>query len=243
MEFDELDSTNAALKRIAEQGGEVGEGLLVWARRQTGGRGRSGRTWESPTGNVYASFLIKAPEATKNAPEIGFVAALAVRDAILELPRHNTAPPVLTFKWPNDLFVDGKKVSGILTELATDPDRRSWIVLGIGINLIPVEVPNQIYPVGSLADSHVDTKPAHVLTVLGRELAKWLEIWRTGGFFVVREAWRASGPQSGAPLSVRLPEGPVDGTFAGLDDDGALLLDTSSGRRRLMVGDVMFGDS
>jgi BirA family biotin operon repressor/biotin-[acetyl-CoA-carboxylase] ligase len=243
MEFDELDSTNAALKRIAEQGGEVDEGLLVWARCQTGGRGRAGRTWESPRGNVYASFLIKAPDAPRNAPEIGFIAALAVRDAILELPRHNTAPPALTFKWPNDVLADGKKVSGILTELTTDPDQRAWVVLGIGINLVPVEVPDQLYPVGSLADFHVDTNPPHVLTVLGRELAKWLEIWRTGGFFVVREAWRAAGPESGAPLSVRLPEGPVSGAFAGLDDDGALLLDTPTGRRKLVAGDVMFGEA
>ncbi|MCA0200071.1 MAG: biotin--[acetyl-CoA-carboxylase] ligase [Proteobacteria bacterium] len=242
MEFDELDSTNAALKRITEQGGEVAEGLLVWAKSQTGGRGRAGRAWQSPPGNVYASFLIKAPDATRHAPEIGFVGALAVRDAILELPRHNTAPPAVAFKWPNDVLIAGKKVCGMLPELATDPDGRQWIVLGIGINLIPVDVPEALYPVGSLADSHVDTKPAHVLTMLGRSLSAWLDTWRTDGFGAIREAWRAYGPQSGAPLSVRLPEGPVSGTFAGLDDDGALLLETSTGRRKLVVGDVMFGE-
>jgi BirA family biotin operon repressor/biotin-[acetyl-CoA-carboxylase] ligase len=243
MEFDELDSTNAALKRITEQGGEVDEGLLVWARRQTGGRGRSGRAWESPPGNVYASFLVKAPDAAKHAPEIGFVASLAVRDAILEFPRHHTSPPVVTFKWPNDVLAEGKKVCGILPELATDPDGRPWIVLGIGINLIPVDVPEAFYPVGALSDSHIDTGPAHALTFLGRALAAWLDTWRTDGFGAVREAWRAYGPHSGAPLSVRLPEGPVAGTFAGLDDDGALLLETSSGRRKLIVGDVMFGEA
>ncbi len=243
MAFDALDSTNAALKRIAEQGGEVDEGLLVSAKTQTGGRGRSGRAWQSPPGNVYASFLIRAPEAIKHAPEAGFVAALAVRDAILELPRHNTAPPAVAFKWPNDVLIAGRKVCGILPELATDPDRRTWIVLGIGINLIPVDVPEALYPVGSLADSHVDTTPAHVLTVLSRMVLSWIETWRTDGFGAIREAWRAYGPPSGAPLSVRLPEGPVSGAFAGLDDDGALLLETAEGRRRLMVGDVMFGEA
>ncbi len=243
MEFDELDGTNAALKRITEQGGEVAEGLLVWAHRQTGGRGRAGRVWQSPPGNVYASFLIRAPEVPKNAPEIGFVAALAVRDAILEMPRHNTAPPAITFKWPNDVLCEGKKVCGILPELAADPDKRNWIVLGIGINLIEVDVPGALYPVGSLSESHVDTRPAHALTLLGRSLSAWLDTWRTDGFGAIREAWRANGPQSAAPLSVRLPEGPVTGTFAGLDDDGALLLETPQGRRRLVVGDVMFGEN
>ena len=243
MAFDELDSTNAALKRIAEQGGEVDEGLLVWAKSQTGGRGRAGRVWQSPPGNVYASFLIRAPEALKHAPEAGFVAALAVRDTILDLPRHNTAPPVVTFKWPNDLLIDGKKVCGILPELVTDPDGRNWIVLGIGINLVPVDVPEALYPVGALADSHVDTTAGHVLTVLARMLLSWVETWRTDGFGAVREQWRAYGPESGAPLSVRLPDGPVSGTFAGLDHDGALLLETATGRRKLVVGDVMFGEA
>ncbi len=243
MEFDELDSTNAALKRIAEQGGEVAEGLLVWAKSQTGGRGRSGRTWQSPPGNVYASFLIAAPEPVGTAPQVGFLAALAVRDAILDLPRHNAPPPPLTLKWPNDVLTDGKKVCGILPELTTDPDGRSWIVLGIGINLIPVDVPDAMYPVAALSDYKVDTRPAHALTLVGRELGKWLDIWRTGGFSVVRDAWSAAGPQTGAPLTVRLPEGPVSGAFAGLDTDGALLLDTPAGRRKLLVGDVLFGEA
>lgn len=243
MEFDQLDSTNAALKRITEQGGEVGEGLLLWARSQTGGRGRAGRVWQSPPGNVYASFLVRAPQELRHAPEIGFVAALAVRDAILELPRHNTAPPVVTLKWPNDVLIEGRKVCGILPELATDPDGRTWIVLGIGVNLIPVDLPDPLYPVGALADSHVDTSPAHALTFLARMLASWLDTWRGNGFGAIREAWGAYGPQAGAPLSVRLPEGPVSGAFAGLDESGALLLDTAQGRRRLLVGDVMFGEA
>lgn len=243
MEFHELDSTNAALKRIAEQGGEVEEGLLVWAKSQTGGRGRSGRTWQSPPGNVYASFLLKAPEAPASAPEVGFMAALAVRDAILDLPRHNAPPPPLSLKWPNDVLVEGKKVSGILAELATDPDGRNWIVLGIGINLIPVDVPDALYPVAALSDYQVDTTPAHTLTIVAREISKWLDIWRTGGFQVVRTAWTDAGPQAGMPLSVRLSEGPVAGTYAGLDASGALLLDTPQGRRSLLVGDVMFGDA
>ena len=98
------------------------------------------------------------------------------------MPRHNTAPPAITFKWPNDVLCEGKKVCGILPELAADPDKRNWIVLGIGINLIEVDVPGALYPVGSLSESHVDTRPAHALTLLGRSLSAWLDTWRTDGF-------------------------------------------------------------
>jgi BirA family biotin operon repressor/biotin-[acetyl-CoA-carboxylase] ligase len=240
MAFDELDSTNAALKRIVEQGGEVDEGLVVWAHSQTGGRGRSGRIWVSPPGNVYASILVRAPETPRHAPEIGFVTALAVRDTILDLPRHNAAPPVVACKWPNDVLVDGKKVSGILTEMATDPDGRTWIIAGVGINLIPVEVSDVLYPIGALSDYRIDTTPAHVLTVLGRMVTARLGVWRSEGFGPIRDAWLECGPTPGTPLTVRLPEGTATGAFSGLDENGALLLDTEHGRRRLLVGDVMF---
>lgn len=241
MPFDELDSTNAALKRITGQEGDVGEGLMVWAKSQTGGRGRAGRTWSSPPGNVYVSILVKAPDVVKHAPEVGFVAALAIRDTILDLPRHNSAPPTVTFKWPNDVLVEGRKVSGVLPEMTDDPDGRAWIVVGIGINLIPVEVEDALYPVGALSEHHVDTTPAHVLTVLSRTLAARLEAWRTEGFAGVRAAWVEHGPEMNTPLAVRLPEGPVAGTFAGLCEDGALLLATPQGERRLLAGDVLFG--
>lgn len=239
MQFDELDGTNAALKRIVKQGGEVDEGLTVWAQSQTRGRGRSGRAWASPPGNLYASILVRAPETAGQGPEIGFAAALAVRDTILDLPRHNAPPPPVACKWPNDVLVAGRKTSGILAEMAADPDGRGWIVVGIGINLIPLEVPDALYPVGALADHHIDTTPAHALTVLSRMLAKWLAVWRTDGFAAVRAAWETCGPVIGAPLTVRLPEGPVSGAFAGLDETGALLLETAEGRRRLLTGDVM----
>lgn len=239
--FEELDSTNAALKRIVEQGSEVAEGLLVWATHQTAGRGRGGRVWSSPPGNVYCSFLVAAPTPAAQAPEVGFVAALAVRDAVLELPRHNAAPPDISFKWPNDVLAAEKKVCGILPEMTTDPDGCTWIVLGIGVNLVPVEVEGALYPVGDLAAHHVDTTPAHALTCLSRALAARLEMWRTEGFAAVLAAWRDCGPQAGSAISVRLPDGVVAGHFAGLAEDGALLMDVGGHQRRLVVGDVMFG--
>ncbi len=242
MPFDSLDSTNAALKRIVEQEGDVHEGLMVWAATQTAGRGRAGRVWTSPRGNVYVSILIAAPENLAHAPEVGFVAAVAVHETILELPRHNAGAPKVSCKWPNDVLIDGEKVSGILPELAVDDSQRSWVVLGIGINLQAVQLDPAAYPPTALSLHGVDTTPAHVLTVLTRALHKALGRWRAEGFAAVRGQWLECGPALGSTVAVGLAEGAVTGEFAGLDDDGALLLDTRKGRRRLIAGDVLFGD-
>ena len=243
MAFDELDGTNAALIRMVEQGVELNEGLLLWAKSQTAGRGRQGRTWVSPPGNVYVSYLFAAPENRASAPEIGFVAAVAVFDAIVDLPRHNTAPPPLQCKWPNDILLDGGKVCGILPEIATDPEGRAWIVLGVGINLESMPSESTLYPPTALILHHIDARPEHALTVLSRALAFWLEKWRAEGFETIRQAWLERGPKEGTPTSVGLPSGPVEGAFAGLDANGALLLDTSTGRRRILAGDVLFRES
>ena len=240
MAFDELDSTNAALIRMVEQGTDVSENLLLWAKSQTAGRGRQGRTWVSPPGNVYASYLLAAPENKAAAPELGFVAAIAVYDTIMDLPRHNTEPPPLQCKWPNDLLLDGGKVSGILPEMVTDPEGRTWIVLGIGINLESMPAEGAMYPPTALILHHIDTRPEHALTVLSRALAFWLEKWRNEGFSAIRQAWLERGPKEGTPTSVGLPSGQVEGTFAGLDTRGALLLDTPTGQRKILAGDVLF---
>ncbi len=243
MAFETLDSTNDALKRLVEQGAELSEGVLMWANTQTGGRGRAGRSWESPPGNVYVSYLIQAPARKHDAPQIGFLAARAVADTILDLPRHNAAPPKVTCKWPNDVLVEGEKAAGILPEMISGADGKDWIVLGIGINLNAVEVANPTYPVTALANHHIDTTAAHVLTVLSRFLAAGLVIWREKGFEPLREAWLEAGPAIGSATTVNPGKGPVNGTFAGLDADGALLLDTAAGRQRILAGDVLFGDA
>jgi len=241
MHIDSLDSTNAALKRVVEQEGDVHEGLMIWANTQTAGRGRAGRTWVSPRGNVYTSILIAAPDERTRAPELGFVAAVALRECILELPRHNAGEPKISCKWPNDILVEGEKVSGILPEMVSDDSGRAWVVLGIGINLAAVQLDPGAYPPTALSLHHIDTTPAHVLTVLTRSLHKWLAKWRDGGFGIIRTEWLNCGPNVGSDVAVGLPEGAVSGTFIGLDDDGALLLETRKGQRRIVAGDVLFG--
>ena len=127
--------------------------------------------------------------------------------------------------------------------MITGADGQAWIMLGIGINLATVEVASPTYPVTALANHHIDTTAAHVLTVLSRFLAAGLLTWREKGFEPIREAWLEVGPAVGSAVSVNPGKGPVTGTFAGLDGDGALLLDTPAGRQRILAGDVLFGDT
>ncbi len=239
--YESLDSTNAALRRIVEIEGDVREGLTVLAKTQTTGRGRMGRAWESPSGNVYVSILIEAPKDQSIAPQIGFVTAVAVVKAILDLPRHNAPPPPLSHKWPNDVLADGKKVCGILPEMVSDMDGKSWIIVGLGINLRPVIVEGAMYPVGALEAHNIDTTPEHVLTVFCRNFVSFLEMWRTSGFAPIREEWMTKAPELGSPVSVGTPHGSVQGTFSGLDEHGALLLDSSEGPKQILAGDVLLG--
>jgi BirA family biotin operon repressor/biotin-[acetyl-CoA-carboxylase] ligase len=233
----ELDSTNAELKRRVGDGGDLAEGLVIRADRQTAGRGRQGRAWHGPAGNLYASFLLAAPKKSV-APQIGFVAAVAVIDTLGRL-----ADVPLACKWPNDVLIAGKKVCGILPELVTDPSGGDWIVLGIGINLQPVTVPDAVYPVTSLAEHGVSASADTVVRVLAQDLAHRLAQWRDGGFAPIAAAWRAAGPEEGTPITVRLPaahDDSLEGRFRGLDQDGTLLLDVNGAVKRIAAGEILF---
>ena len=225
-----IDSTNAALKRMIGVGEDLHEGIVVTAAQQSAGRGRQGRSWASPAGNLYASFLLKAPADIASAPEVGFVAAVSVVDAF-------AAPGVrLRCKWPNDILAHGAKVCGILPELVD-----GWIVLGIGVNLRPIGIVGD-YPITSLAEQGIVHTPDAALSAVSTTLARRIAQWRAEGFAPIAAAWSAVGPSADESLSVRLPGATVvAGKFAGLDAGGALLLDTIQGVRRILAGDVLFG--
>ena len=234
--FHTLDGTNAEMKRFVVDGRDHVEGLIMRSDEQTAGRGRLGRTWVSPRGNVYASFLIAAPEAAI-APQIGFVAVVSVIDAlgqIAELP--------LRCKWPNDVLLNGKKVCGILPELVSDAAGQQWLVLGIGINLQPVNVAEAAYPVTSLADHGVAASADTVVRILAQDLAHRLRQWREEGFATISKAWMAAGPALDEVIAVRMP-GAADtrrGRFRGLDEQGALVLEADGQTHRIFAGEVLF---
>lgn len=233
--LERVGSTMDEARRLAADGAE--DGTLVWAREQTGGRGRLGRTWESPPGNLYCSLVLRPEIPLNRAPEVGFVAALGVGGVVGAL-----APPMteIRYKWPNDVLLNEAKCAGILLESSTKSDGAlDFLVLGVGVNLAshPRETS---FPATSLRAEGAE--PVEVETGLesfARHFLHWTDRWLDDGFAVVRKAWLERAWRLNDTLAVKLGDGDVSGSFAGLADDGALILALADGSRRVIAaGDV-----
>jgi BirA family transcriptional regulator, biotin operon repressor / biotin---[acetyl-CoA-carboxylase] ligase len=233
---DALGSTNAEALALVRSG-DAGP-LWITARRQTAGRGRRGRNWVSEAGNLYATLLLSDPSPAQRAPELSFVAALAVHDALAQL-----APGFgggLKLKWPNDVLVEGSKVGGILVEGESTRDRSFAVAIGIGVNCRhhPANLPQ---PAANLHALGVETTPEAVFLVLSRTMLERLQQWDEGrGFVLTRRDWLDRAIGIGAPIRVRTAESDVEGIFAALDSAGHLILDASDGTSRVISGGDVF---
>lgn len=224
-----LPSTSDHLAAAAAAG--AAEGLAVLALRQTAGRGRAGRTWATPPGNLALSVLLRPGGQAGEAPQWALLAGVALAEAAAEI---DPEPALLRLKWPNDLLRQGAKVGGILVESALTPEGGvGWIGIGIGANLAEAPpVPDR--PIARLGA--VEPAEAFAQRVLAR-LDHWRAVRAAAGFGPVRQAWLARGPALGQPVSVRGAAIP-GGTFAGLASDGALLLDHAGARHVLRTGEL-----
>jgi BirA family transcriptional regulator, biotin operon repressor / biotin---[acetyl-CoA-carboxylase] ligase len=238
--FEDIDSTNEEARRLAKAG-EAGPVWIV-AKRQTAGRGRRGRDWVSPVGNLMATLFFRPKITAGEGGQLSFVAALAVADAVSAL-----APGVrLSFKWPNDVFLDEKKLAGILLESASQPGTPNldWLAVGIGINLAhhPTELPSGAWKATSLREAgYADIAPEMAIGKLASAWAKRYGEWHTSGFAATRQQWLLKARGLGAAIRVRLPHETFEGIFAGLDDSGALELRLASGlTRAIAAGEVFF---
>lgn len=223
----ETGSTNADMIALAATG--LHEGVWLRAERQTIGRGRQGRAWMSPPGNFSGSTLVRLRPSDPPAATLALVAAVAVEEVVGAY-----LPGRAYIKWPNDLLVDGAKLSGILLERAEDA-----VVIGIGVNL--ARHPGDIERAAtSLTAQGVAVAPEDFAETLAEAFSRWVERWRGEGVDVVRRQWVERAHPVGAPLTARLPDGSaVDGLFAGLDAEGALILRLADGTRRVIhAGDV-----
>lgn len=231
--LDSVGSTNDEARRLALSGAAA-DLLVVTARHQTQGRGRRGRVWVSPPGNLHLSLLLRLDRPLAEAAQAGFVAAVALAEAL------NGLLPGRDFrcKWPNDVLCDGRKVAGMLLE----PAGEGWLVLGIGVDVAHAPPPGEVlYPVTALADEGFAGTAEDVLAAFCARFAPWLESWRRQGFPPIREGWTARARGIGDPVVVRLEHETLTGTFAGLDEQGGLLLEQAgAGVRRIMAGDVFF---
>ncbi|HEY4174361.1 MAG TPA: biotin--[acetyl-CoA-carboxylase] ligase [Rhodopila sp.] len=225
---DKIGSTNDEARRLAQQGAP--HGTVVHADEQTAGRGRMTHKWYSPAGNLYISVLLRTGQPANRTPELSFLAALAVADTVEALlPRQTRA----MLKWPNDVLVSGAKIAGILLEQVDDA-----IVMGIGLNVLEAPT-NAAYKTTTIVANGGIASVDGARDILLAGLGRYLAIWRTDGFARIREKWLARSYPIGAAIRTSAEGQPIAGHFAGLDVDGALLLDTPQGRCRIVAGDVV----
>lgn len=235
----EVDSTNAeALRRAAAGSGPA----WILARRQTAARGRRGRAWSSPEGNFAASLLIHPQGGPAAAALQSFVAALALADTLADF-----APGAdVALKWPNDVLLAGRKVSGILLESSGAGRGLAHLVIGIGVNLAAAPPAAALEPgaVPAVALAEVTGRapdPEDFLDRLAPAVARWQHRLDTEGFAPLRAAFLARAARLGQEITARTGRETLTGRFDGLDDTGALLLATAAGLRAIPAADIYFG--
>ncbi|WP_108851801.1 biotin--[acetyl-CoA-carboxylase] ligase [Albidovulum aquaemixtae] len=237
--LDEVDSTNSEAQRIAPG---LTQPTWILARRQTAARGRRGRAWISPRGNLAATLVMRPGGEPAHAALRSFVAALALADAL-----ETVAGPraTISLKWPNDVLLNGGKVAGILLESVGQGGGVSRLAVGIGVNLAeapPREAlePGAAEPVSLLGETGVRVEPEEFLTYLAAAFAKWEARFVTYGFHPIRTAWLGRAAKLGQTITARTAAEIVEGTFETVAEDGALVIATARGRRNVPAADVYF---
>ncbi|MGO4673079.1 biotin--[acetyl-CoA-carboxylase] ligase [Bosea sp. 2YAB26] len=233
---DAVGSTMEEARRASDQGDP---GLLwIVARSQSAGRGRHGRNWGSPPGNLYASLLLVQPCEPALAPQLGFVAGLALHDAAARVT--GLSAPRLVLKWPNDLLIDRAKTAGLLLEGESRAGRFA-VTIGMGVNVAsrPDDTP---YPATFLKAEDQAASIEALLAALSDAWVARFNAWSLpGGFGPARAAWLERAAFLGETITLRLAEGPLSGRFLGLDASGRLELDVAGARHLVDAGDLYFG--
>ncbi len=231
---EEVGSTNDEARSLVAAG--VAAGTVVWAESQTAGRGRMGRDWVSPPGNLYCSIILRPKVEAPNLSQIAFVSALAVYDSVRpELP----ADVAVRFKWPNDVLAGGRKLAGILVEAEKLPDEaRTALIVGIGINI--ASAPRETdYPATSISALTRAPRVSRVLSSLVASLDRRVELWTRGGFAAIRQEWIDHAYGVGGQVTA---SNGISGTFTGLDETGAIIIAAGGERHRLSSGSVRFSE-
>ncbi len=233
----EVDSTNLRAAELARKG--AGEGEVVVSEHQRKGRGRLGRSWQSPPGvNLYASFVLRPHIPPAVSPQITLTAGVAVAEALSTYVAEG-----VTLKWPNDVQIGGRKVCGILAEMRLKGSEVDFVVVGIGIN---VNIRREAF------DPSFRETSTSLREELGREMSRldvavrmfdcferWYGIFLRDGFQPVRDRWLTYAGILGREIEVRSGDEVQAGRVIGIDGEGALLLETRGGMRRVIAGDVI----
>lgn len=235
--FATLPSTQPVARRLAESGSP--HGMLVVAEEQTGGRGRLGRPYLCPPGGVWATLVLRGQVPMARASLVGLAAGIALARAIGEI-----AGLVATLKWPNDVIVGGRKVAGVLTELAAEEQAVHYFLVGTGINvnLRPGQFPAELQPIATSLRIERG-QPVSRRDLLQAYLARFEELFDQllgGEFEAVVEAWRALPNSLGRCVRARMWDREIVGVARDLGDDGSLCIDTGADElSRVRTGDIV----
>jgi BirA family biotin operon repressor/biotin-[acetyl-CoA-carboxylase] ligase len=235
LKLDEIDSTNEEARRFSE----AGETQATWivADVQTAGRGRRGRSWVAPRGNLMTTLYWPFPVTVKSAALLSFVASLAVRDVVADcLPQAQ-----VDLKWPNDVLVNGQKIAGILLEaFRVSGQSVQTLAVGIGINIThhPDDTPYPATHIGAVGQAPTRDE---VFEKIKASFAAYHAAFDRSGFAPIRKVWLEYARGRGSQIEVRLANETLSGLFEDLDGEGQLCLRLPSGELRLVTaGDVYF---
>jgi BirA family biotin operon repressor/biotin-[acetyl-CoA-carboxylase] ligase len=232
-----VDSTNAHAMRLNPEAP-----TWIVAEEQTGGRGRRGRPWISPKGNFYGTLTLRPEGRAETVALRSFVAALALREACVAL---TGLPESFRLKWPNDVLLNGGKLAGILLESSGPSGKVQQLCIGIGVNLIgapPRETvePGAVPPVSLLSETGLRVTPAAFLAALAPAFARWEARLCADGFAPIRSEWLAHAARLGEQITARTGVQTRTGVFTGLDETGALILNSPQGRQTIPAADIFF---
>jgi BirA family transcriptional regulator, biotin operon repressor / biotin---[acetyl-CoA-carboxylase] ligase len=227
-EFDSLESTNSSAFEMAAAK-RISHGEIILARQQISGKGRQNRNWVSPQGNLYFSIMLQPKIAAEKISQLSFVAIVALRLAVEKITKNSVKN-----KWPNDLLLDEKKISGLLLESKISGKDCEFVILGIGVN-IESNPDNTIFPAGNL-DGIISADL--MLKNFLDEFEKISQIWYDFGFLKIRKLWLEGAYKLKEKISVKLDQESLEGVFEDLDEEGNLVLNCEGKFLKISVGDV-----
>ncbi len=232
--YNSIGSTNAEALELANSR-TMHEPLWIIAAQQTAGRGRHGRQWSSPPGNFYGSLLLTNPCDMRHAPQLGFVAGVALITAL----QHLASSLQCILKWPNDILIGSAKLAGILLE--TSQNTALNVAIGMGVNLA-FHPDNTSYPATNCATQGAPISVPQFLSALSDAFAQKLKVFDRGAnFCTIRDEWLLHTHTLGAPLKVQSQTEQIEGQFGGIDENGSLILNQGNNTHLIHAGDVYFG--
>jgi BirA family transcriptional regulator, biotin operon repressor / biotin---[acetyl-CoA-carboxylase] ligase len=238
VELDEVDSTNSEGIRRA---GGMWRPTWIFAHKQTAGRGRRGKLWVDPAGNFAATLMLRPDCSALEAAQRSFVAALALKTTLAIYVDHTK----IGLKWPNDVLLNGGKVAGILLESSGQGRRMDWLAIGIGVNLHVAPDPGVVelgalLPVSVEGETGVVIEPRAFLDALALQFVGYEDIMERYGFKEIKRRWLASAVRRGKSITARTTMQTFTGIFQGIDDNGALLIETDTGILAIPAAEVFF---